>query len=143
MSDLIKNITENLQERYPNVSFKVDNENGLTIEPNNKSGFKIYIQEEERENTIYFNSWHFHFEKDKDGKNELLDYLIFGMSKSGRLKTFSRKGKEFKWTFETLNKEDGKWYSSGTTGLINLKLWQKTDVKYFQNDLIDLNEIKE
>ncbi len=143
MNDLIENIVENLKERHPNVIFEIDNKNGLTIEPNNESGFKIYIQEEERENTIHFNSWHLHFENNKDGKNELLDYLIFGMSKSGRLKAYLRKGKEFKWTFETLNKEDGKWYPSGTTGLINLKLWQKTEIKYFQNDLIDLTEIKE
>ncbi len=141
MKNLIENITENLKKRHSNVNFIVDNENGITIEPNNQNGFKIYIQEGERENTLHFNSWHFHFENNNDGKNELLDYLILGMSKSGRLKTYLRKGNEFKWTFETLNIEDGKWYPSGTTGLINLKLWQKTEIKYFQNDLIALNEI--
>ena len=49
-----------------------------------------------------------------------------------------RSGKEYKWTFETKNEEDGNWYPAGTMGLMNFKFWQKPIVKYYQNDLIEL-----
>ena len=143
MNNLIKKISENLTERHPYIDFKIKDDNSLLIESKSSNGFKILIQQSERENTIHFNSWHFHFENTKDGKNELIDYIIFGMSKHGRLKTYSRNGKEYKWTFETLNENDGNWYSAGTTGLINLNFWQKSEIKYYQNDLIDINELKE
>lgn len=143
MNDLIEKIAENLTERHPNIEFKIKEKNELIIEPKSDNGFKILIEQADSENTIYFNSWHFQFENTKDGKNELIDYLILGMSKEGRLQTYLRNGKEYKWTFETQNEEDKNWYSIGTTGLINLKFWQKPKIKYYQNDLIDLNELKE
>lgn len=143
MNDLIEKISKNLTERHPNIEFKIKGKDELIIESKSDNGFKIVIEQADRENTIYFNSWHFHFENTKDGKNELIDYLIFGLSKQGRLKTYLRNNKEYKWTFETLNEEDKKWYSAGTTGLINLKFWQKLKIKYYQNELMDLNELKE
>jgi hypothetical protein len=144
MNDLIEIISENLIEHHPTVEFQVENDNELIIKSDDDNGFEIYIQQSERENTIHFNSWHFHFENTKEGKNELLDYLIFGMSKFGRLKTYLKNGKEYKWTFETFEEEEEEeWYSEGTMGLINLRFWEKPEVKYYQNDLIDINKMKE
>ena len=139
MDDLISNITVNLTERHPQVLFSIEKENELTIKAKNEDGFEILIQQSNRENTIHFNSWHFHFENTQDGKNELIDYLIFGLSKLGRLKTYIRGDKEYKWTFETFNEEDKNWYEAGTTGLFKLNFWQKPEIKYHQNDWIDID----
>ena len=143
MNDLIEKISENLTERYTNIDFKIKTDNTIVIEPKSDNGFNIIIEQSERENTIYFNTWHFHFENTKDGKNELIDYLIFGMSKNGRLKTYKRNDKEYKWTFEIFNENEQKWYPAGTTGLIDLKFWKKPKVEYYQNDFIDLNTLKQ
>lgn len=125
MNDLIDKISEQIKERYPDVEFRIDNKDEMTIPARDDSGFEIFIQQGDRENTIHFGAWHFHFDNDKEGKNELLDYLGFGMSRLGRLKAYSRNGKEYKWTFEIKNEEDGNWYPAGTMGLMNFKFWQK------------------
>ncbi|RNC83089.1 MAG: hypothetical protein ED557_10255 [Balneola sp.] len=138
--DLIVVISELIREQFPNVSFSLENDNLMVIEQELKNGFKIIIAQGEIENTLYLGSWHMHFEKDIDGKNELVDYLHFGMSRLGRVKAFARKGKEYKWVFETKNIEDGLWYPVGTMGLINLKFWQKTQIEYYQNDFIPLEQ---
>lgn len=138
MDDLIEKISELLIERYPNVKFRIENNDEITILTKDENGFEIFVLQGERENTIHFGTWHFHFDNDKDGKNELLNYLGYGMSKLGRLKAYLKSGKEYKWTFETKNEEDGNWYPAGTMGLMNFKFWQKPIVKYYQNDLIKL-----
>lgn len=143
MNDLIEKISEQLKERYPQVEFRIENKDEMTILSKAENGFEILVQQGDRENTIHFGNWHFHFDNDKDGKNELLDYLGFGMSKLGRLKAYLRSGKEYKWTFETKNEEDGNWYPAGTMGLMNFQFWQKPSVKYYQNDLIQLDGQKE
>ena len=136
MSELIENIRGNLIQNHPSVNFEFKGAAELVINANNEEGFDILIQESERENTIHFGTWHFHFDNDDNGKNELIDYLIFGMSKLGRLKAYSRSGNEYKWTFETKD-EYGNWHSAGNMGLMNIKFWIKSQVRYYQNDLID------
>lgn len=125
MNHLTKNISTKLKENCPSVKFEISGESELIIEPECQDGFKIVIQEGERENTLYFGNWHFHFDNNKEGNNELLDYLGFGMTKLGRLKTYLRNGIEYKWTFETQNEKDGKWYPAGTMSLMNFKFWDK------------------
>ena len=143
MDDFIKEISEQLRDRYPKVEFNIEKNYEMTIIPKDENGFEIFVQQGNRENTIHFGSWHFHFNNDKDGKNELLDYLGLGMSKLGRLKAYLRNGKEYKWTFETKNEENGNWYPAGTMRLMNFQFWKKPTVKYYQNDLIKLNDQKE
>ncbi|BDD03901.1 hypothetical protein [Aureibacter tunicatorum] len=142
MNNLIEKISKQLKEQCPEVEFKINNDE-MTILPKDKNGFEIFIQQAERENTIHFGSWHFHFENEKEGEIELFNYLGFGMSKLGRLKTYSRSGEEYKWTFEIKNEEDDEWYSAGTMALMNFKFWEKPIVKYYQNNLIELEEKKE
>ncbi|MDF1697664.1 MAG: hypothetical protein P1U56_17595 [Saprospiraceae bacterium] len=137
MNDLIKLISEQLEERYPEVEFRIVNKYEMKILPKDDNGFEIFIQQGERENTVHFGAWHFHFNNDEDGINELLDYLGFGMSTLGRLKVYLRSGEEYKWTFEIKNVDDGNWYPAGTMSLMNFKFWEKTILKYYQNDLIE------
>lgn len=143
MGELIERISKNLKESYPEIEFRVENSEELTILPKDENGFEIFIQEDVREHTIHFGTWHFHFDNDADGKNELLDYLTFGMSRFGRLKAYLRNGKEYKWTFETLAEDGVSWESAGTMGLVNLNFIAKKEIKYYQNQLMDpMEEIK-
>jgi len=138
MKNIIEKISEELKERYPKVEFKIVNNDEMTILTKDENGFEIFVQQGEIENTVHFGTWHFHFDNDKNGKNELLEYLGFRMSKLGRLKAYLRNGEEYKWTFETKNEEDGNWYPAGTMRRMNFKFWQKPTVKYYQNNLIEL-----
>lgn len=136
---MINEVAAQLGKNYPGINLRVHNQNTMTIFPKDENGFEIVIQSNDSGYVIYFGKWHLHFEKTEEGKNELLDYLGFGMSKFGRLKVHSKNGAEYKWTFEILNQLDGKWYPAGTMGTVNLKFWQKEEIKYFQNDLISFD----
>ena len=140
MNELIKNIAENITLNYPTVDFEINNDHELLIKAKNKDGFDILIQESERENTVHFGAWHFHFENNDSGNSELMDYLIYGMSKSGRLKAYSRSKNEYKWTFEIMDRDDN-WFPIGTMSLMNFKFWVKPKVKYYHNEHIDLTQI--
>ena len=61
MNDLIKNISEQFKEHCPNVEIRIETEDEMKIYCNDESGFDILIQQGDRENTIYFGAWHFHF----------------------------------------------------------------------------------
>lgn len=142
MNDLIEKISPQIKELYPNVKFRIHGKYEMEILPVDDKGFEIHIVQGERENTIYFGGWHFHFDNTEDGKNELLDYLGFGMSKLGRLKVYSRGGQEYKWTFEIKNEDNGNWYPSGTMATVSLRFWKKKEISYYQNDFIDLEKLE-
>ena len=136
MKTLVEEIAERLTES--NIDFQID-QNEITIIQRDENGFQILIQFDDRENTLYFDTWHIHFENDEAGINELLEYLWIGLTKFGRLKTFYRNGKEYKWSFESFNPEDAKWYPMGITAKLNFKFWQKREIKFFQNEMIPVS----
>lgn len=142
MNNLIEYISKQLEENCPTVKFKSINKTELFIECETENGFEILIQEGDHEHTMYFGKWHFHFENNKEGTNELLDYLGYAMTKLGRVKSYIRNGVEYKWTFEIKNQDEDKWHPSGTLALMNFKFWQKPKIKYYQNDLIPVNKEK-
>lgn len=140
MNNLIAKIEERIKETLPNLEYAIDESNRLTIPSKDENGFDIIVEQGGFENTVVFGMWHFHFSDNENDLNELFDYLGFGLSNYGRLKAFSRGGKEYKWTFEIKNQEDGQWYPSGTMGLMNFKFWIKTKSKYYQNHHIQFEE---
>lgn len=140
MNDLIENISEQLKQRYPQVAFEINAKGEMTIFKKDADGFDILVQPGEREHTLHFGNWHFHFDNNKDGQNELLDYLGFGMSTLGRLKAYSKNGKEYKWQFEMKQEESRTWYPTGTMAIMNFQFWLKPKVNYYQNDFIQLEE---
>jgi len=70
---IIDVITEKLAE-YPEVNFTKRNEAELEIYPRDERGFPIYIQLDPRENTLYFGSFHWHFDTTREGTNDLLHH---------------------------------------------------------------------
>lgn len=140
MDKLITSIRSILDKNYPKVQYEITGENQLLIPTVSKTGFEILVQSGKDDCILHFDNWHWHFENTENGNNELTYFLGNGLSKIGRLKVHAKKDKEHKWTFESKNAIDDTWYSMGTVGTINLKLWQKTKVKYYQNDLIELKK---
>jgi hypothetical protein len=136
MNDLIAVTSAQLRARYPEVHFEVVTEDEMVIKPTDENGFTIAIQQGERENTIHFDAWHFHFDKDEAGKNELTTYLGYGMSEAGRLKTYSRNGAVYKWVFEIFDEQEKAWQPAGTMALFNFRFWEKPVIGYRQNKLI-------
>lgn len=140
MKDTLEKIAQFLDEQYPQVQFKVENKSEMKIPSKEKMGFDISVEFMEEENTLHFGSGHFHFENDEGGKVQFFDFLMLAMSRLGRLKVYSRNKKEYKWTFEIKNEDNGQWQPANTMGLLNFKFWQKTEIKYYQNELIDFGK---
>ncbi|MCC3157070.1 hypothetical protein LJ737_07460 [Hymenobacter sp. 15J16-1T3B] len=137
MHELIDRIATTLRAKCPHVRISVRSDDELAIHPANAQGFAIVVQAGEREHTLYFGNWHFHFDNTADGKNELLDYLSYGLSTQGRLKTYARAGREYKWTFEMQNPDNQSWQPVGTMGTFDWRFWLTPQIRYAQNDLLE------
>jgi hypothetical protein len=121
--------------KYPNIKFNKKSNSELEIFCHDKNGFNIYLQTNHRESTLYFGAFHWHFDFTEYETNEMLNQLLFGLTGIARLKEFSKNGKAYKWKLEVQDK-DGNWLDNGTVGTIKLNFWTKTNIKYFQNNLI-------
>lgn len=131
---IILTITEKLA-KYPNINFKIVNKDELNIYKENENGFDICIQTADRENTIYFDNFHWHFENNVKETNEMLDQLVFALAGVSRIKEQSRNGKAFKWTLQIQDNENN-WHDNGTMGIMNFNFFSKTEIKYYQNTLL-------
>jgi hypothetical protein len=138
---IIQTITEKLL-KYPNIKFEVVNDNELEILKDNVNGFNICIQTADRENTMHFDNFHWHFDNNEEETNELLNQLIFGLRGITRIKEFSRNSKPYKWT-QQIQDRDNNWHDNGTMGTFNLNFMSKTEIKYYQNSLLPRDKILE
>jgi hypothetical protein len=85
-------ITEKLAQ-YPAVSFTRIGDTKLEIYPRDEGGFPIYIQLDQRENTLHFGSFHWHYDHTEEETNDLLNQLLLGLTGLARVKEFTRQGK--------------------------------------------------
>ena len=143
MSEIVKIITEKVLRKCPEADIKSDSNYQLIIEPKDSNGYGIYLQVDERENTLHLNSFHFHFENNQNGNDELINYFGYALSSYGRLKVYSKGGKEYKSTFEIFDENEEIWISAGTTVILKFAPWKKSRIKYYQNDWITLNDSAE
>lgn len=136
---VIQQIIEILDESYPDIIYNVDNETVLGVDKISEDGFDVRVVESNDECILYFDQWHWHFQKNSEDIGQL--HLLFGyaLSKHGRLKAFIKGGKEYKWSFETKSSLNGKWILFGTTGTVNLKFWHEQTVKFYQNEMIEIS----
>ena len=138
---IILTITETLL-KYPNVKFKIANDDELNIFKENENGFDICIQTADRENTMHFDTFHWHFDNSEEETNEMLDQLIFALTGISRIKEQSRNGKAYKWTLQILDREEI-WHDNGTMGIMNFNIFSKTEIKYYQNFMLPKEKLFE
>jgi hypothetical protein len=126
--ELFEQITEKLK-KYPEVEFVIK-DNMLTVKPVNENGFEVAISIDTDEYTVFYEGWHEHFEDTK----EALQCFTFGLSDQCRLKVTYRGKSSYKWTMESLNKDQ--WQEDSTTGLLFTPFWRRKQIRYFSNSII-------
>ena len=121
--------------KYSHIKFERRHDNELEIFCNDKNGFDILLQTDQRENTLSFGTLHWHFDNTEERTNEMFDQLIFCLTGIARVKEFSKNGIAYKWTLQFQDNE-GNWLDSGTMGRINFNFWTKYEVRYLSNELL-------
>lgn len=127
-------VTEKLAQ-YPAVNFTRKSETELEIYPHDEHGFLIYIQLDQRENTLYFGSFHWHYDNTEEETNDLLNQLLLGLTGLARVKEFARHGKAYKWVLEVQD-EAGVWQHYGMMTTFSFTFWIKPQVRYLRNELL-------
>jgi len=118
-------------EKYPKVVFE-EKENYICLLSASEAGFDVWFSENEREYTVGFSSWHEHF--DKDELENALNCFSWGLSDSCRVKTYSRKGEQYKWQVQSLENEE--WVTFSTTARFDFSFLIKPEIEYKINRLI-------
>ncbi|MBP9068391.1 MAG: hypothetical protein KBG47_02715 [Bacteroidia bacterium] len=121
--------------KYPDIKYDKKSDSELEIFCRDEQGFDILLQLDQRENTLHFGTFHWHFDNNEEETDEMLNQLVFGLTGIARLKELSKNGKAYKWTLQIQDRE-GNWFDNGTMGRMNFNFWTKTDIKYLQNDLL-------
>ena len=108
-------------------------EDRIFVPAANPNGFDVLLIEGERENTVYCEGWHDHFESTK----ETVGCFLWSLTPRYRLRVIRLGGRPFCWTLQSL--DEGVWASHGTTALIFVPFWRKWEIVYLQNVHIDPN----
>jgi len=85
--------------RFPKVRYEFEKENHLTVYSNTAS-CNIYIIFWEREHTMFFEKWHWHFENNDTENYALIEALYYIISNQAKVKIFKRSGKPYRWDME-------------------------------------------
>ena len=126
--DVIEEFKDKLRN-YPYARYAAD-EHSISIFPDSETGFTVSLVIHGNNYTVYFDGWH----EDFQDQEEALNCLAFGLSTDCRLKEYRRGNFTHKWTVES--RERGVWAEESTTGLLLFPFWNKTEVRYLQNDLL-------
>ncbi|MGJ1496858.1 hypothetical protein ACR79R_06015 [Sphingobacterium spiritivorum] len=130
-TELIEIISQELN-KYPHITYYCSTLAKLTIKRNSIEGFDIILETGVRENTLYFDSFHFHYENNDRETEELFNQIVMAIFGYIRIKVFSKKGHEYKWQLQKLD-EEGNWYDDATMSIINLDVFSETEVTYLRN----------
>ena len=104
----------------------------ITIEPNSRNGFSVWLIEKNPGFTVGFDGWHEEFEDEEDALNA----FAFGLSDECRFKVVRRGNTDCAWT--VMAKDDrGQWVDDSTTGMLLAPFWLRRKVVYRQNHLIN------
>lgn len=133
-TNIINTIVEKII-KYPDIKFKRKSESELEIFCHDKNGFNIFLQTNQRESTLHFGVFHWHFDNTEEETNEMLNLLVFGLTGIARLKEFSNNGKVYKWTLQ-IQDRNSNWFDNGTVRLFNINFWTRAEIKYLHNDLL-------
>jgi hypothetical protein len=117
--------------RYPQLSV-VDTGDAITVKAQTPDGFDVAFRADGDEYTVQMAGWHAHF--DLSQRETALNCFAFGLSDSARLEVYSRGGRDYLWTLESL--EDDGWRPDSTTGLLLYPFWRRKTVRYLRNAVI-------
>ncbi len=115
--------------KYNELKYNIEN-NCITIDAPTKTGFTVWLTENNPGFTVGFDGWHEEF-SDQD---EALDCFAFGLSDQCRLKVTKRGDFSYNWVVES--KIDNQWVEDSESGLIFVPFWKKKSVIYLTNSII-------
>lgn len=136
MSKLLSHISSVLVNRFPSVSFELFDDM-LIIPAENEFGYDIKVVTGERENLLFLNNYHEHFECSDIEDEALLESFWWALTKKARLKVYSKSNREFKWVFQFFDDMDRKWQTLGAASKLTYQFWKKSEVNIYQNNIID------
>ena len=90
---------QNCLSRFPQLKYEFEGENQLTVY-SNTAVCNIYIKFLEREHTMFFERWHWHFENNETENLAFVETLLGIISNSAKVKVFKRFGKPYRWDLE-------------------------------------------
>ena len=125
---VISRIIEKLQ-KYPRVTYKTQ-EGFLEIPAQTPIGFRVWIQERDKNYTVGFEGWHDEFADEEVA----LKCFAFGLSTACRLRVFRCLGTDYKW--QVLVQENGEWVADSETGLFFPTLWLPKKQRDLTNDIL-------
>lgn len=121
----------NVLQQY-DYEFTRKSETELKVHRKGEHGFDIVLETSYRENTLYFEGFHWHFGNLDWEIEEMLDLLLAGLTGAAKIKVFSKKGTACKWELE-IEDNDGQWKSHGTVSLMRMDFWNEAKITYLQN----------
>jgi len=122
--DIIK-----LIEELPQIKFEFENEDVLVIN-SIKSSYSIRIAFWEKEHTVFFEDWHWHFANEKEENQHMIETILDIIQNRTRLKEKIVNGKRKGSTLE-FQDNNGEWESGLKTEMIKFNFWgRKKETKY-------------
>jgi hypothetical protein len=94
----------------------------IIYRPNNPDGFMIMLKTNAQGRyTVSYEGWHEEFEKEE----EALRCFLFGLSKTCRLRVYTRGKKAHKWAIEWFINNN--WHVDSMTGLLFFPFWRRNN----------------
>lgn len=115
----------------PDVRF-AEGPDWIKVPPADPSGFEVGVWTGRAGYTVAFDGWH----EDLSSEQDVLDCVVFGLSRSCRLAVALRGSYPTTWTVEAL--EDDTWTPVGVTGLQQQPFWLRVRIEYRSNRLFDI-----
>jgi len=92
-------IVKHYLSQFPQLRYAFEDEYKLTIYSNTTSS-NIHIQFWEREHTMFFERWHWHFDNNNRENFAMVETLGIILCNRAKVKVFKRFGKAYRWDME-------------------------------------------
>ncbi|POY34631.1 hypothetical protein C3K47_19275 [Solitalea longa] len=113
---------------FPELTYEFEKNDFLTVR-SMTTARKLSIAFWEKEHTLFFEEWHWHFENNDKENQELINTIDDIITNRTRLKIFKRGEKAIAWELELpVDIENNN--RPMTTGLFGFKFWGKREVEY-------------
>lgn len=124
---VVQTILNRLKD-FPQVTYDFEKKDFLTVR-SKATDQKLSISFWDKEHTLFFGDWHWHFENNDIENRELLHALVDIISNKARLKIFKKNGKTIRCDLELPNDQKNL-NEKLTTGFFDIKFWKKPEIEY-------------